>query len=468
MATFTPGGIQTPTNATFMSTYDMINLDKSGALVKPFGTGRLTGLLELFGMKEKSTSSIYYWYEKDRIMPKIKATNGGAGAAGAAVTFTLNAASEVTYNYGTPSQYNASAVTKDNVPVRVNDIIAIKPASGTVSASTLVKAIVRSVNAAAGTFVAYPLKSSDSIPNVSSADEIIIFSNAHGEGSVMPEGLATRTTQRNNNTQIFKENYEITGTAKALRTYFTVDGKDYYWMDAEQDTYNRFLNYREMGLLYNSKMDNSVMQGLYASDGTPIATTEGLITSVLDRGNTYNYSSVTGLTIADMEEIVITLDTQKGAKRNTMLMGLELDLQMDRELRDQFKNGGINYGTFSMDENKAVGLGFTTFKLSSYIFDKKCLDAFNDLQTFGASGFNFNKEALVLPGEKVADGEGIKQNPVSMRYLETPGENREMMTTPVDLRKVGDTGKDVLQMRYQSEVGLQTVAANLMTYIKLA
>ena len=55
-----------------------------------------------------------------------------------------------------------------------------------------------------------------------------------------------------------------------------------------------------------------------------------------------------------------------------------------------------------------------------------------------------------------------------MRYLETPGENREMMTTPVDLRKVGDTGKDVLQMRYQSEVGLQTVAANLMTYIKLA
>lgn len=467
MATYNYGSTDLTTNATFMSTYDMINLDKSGALVKGFGSQRLTGLMDMFGMKEKTTSQVYYWYEEDRIQPKIKATCS-AGSAGAAVTFTLDATSYNTITYNTPSAYNATT-TEKGMPVRAGDVIAIKPASGTVSASTLVKAYVYSVNDSAATFVAYPLDSADSIPAVATADEIIIFTNAHGEGSNQPLGLVSSTTQRSNNVQIFKENYKITGTAKALRTYFTIDGKDYFWMKGESDTYTRFLNFREGGLLYNDNFSNTTVQTLLANNGNPIMMTQGLIPTILDRGNVYNYSSVTGMTIADFEDMIITLDTQKGSKRNTLFTGIELDLQIDRELRDQFKNGGVSYGTFSMDAEKAVNLGFTTFKIGDYTFDKKCLDAFNDLQTFGASGYNFKNEAIVIPGEKVSDpGNGLNVNPISLRYLETPGENREMITTPVDLRKVGDNGTDALEMRYISEVGLKTAAANRMFYVKLA
>jgi len=133
-------------------------------------------------------------------------------------------------------------------------------------------------------------------------------------------------------------------------------------------------------------------------------------------------------------------------------------------LRDQFKNGGVNYGIFKMDDDKAVNLGFTTFKLSEYKFSKKVLDAFNDQQTFGASGYNFKNEAILLPGEKVMAESGVRVDPISIMHLE----GRDMRTEAIDLFKVGDTGEDAFQVRYIRECGLKTPGANRMFYIKLA
>ena len=467
MATFDHGGVQSITNATFMSTFDMIKLDKEGELNKVFGSQRLTGIMEMFGMKKATTSSQYDWWEQNRIMPKIKATTAGA-AAGAATTFTLAADDYLTYTYDTPSQYN-STVTKDNVPVRVGDQIAVRPASGTTSASTLIRCIVYSVNASAHTFVAYPMDPADSVAAIGTAEDIIIFSNAHGEGSAQPLGLTTKVTKRTNNTQIFKENYKITGTADGLKTYFKYNGSDYYGVMGEADTATRFANLKEMGMLYSDNTTNQTFQNLLATAGTPFATTQGVIPTVLERGNVYDYSSITGMTIADFEDLVVTIDTQKGSKRNTLFTGLSLNIQLDRELRDQFKNGGVSYGTFTMDASKAVNLGFTTFEIAGYVFDKKGLDAFNDLQTFGASGYNFKEEALMIPGEKISDPQtGVKVDPISIRYLQGNKSNLDVRVEAVDLFKTGSTGEDAFEMRYKSENGMETPGANRFSYIKQA
>ena len=204
-----------------------------------------------------------------------------------------------------------------------------------------------------------------------------------------------------------------------------------------------------------------------ATAGTPLATTQGLIPSIIERGNLYNYSSVTGMTIADFESLNLTLDSQKGAKNNVLFTGIALDQQIDRELRDQFKNGGINYGMFTMNEDKKVNLGFTSFKIGQYEYMKKQLDAFSDLQTLGASGFNFKYEAILMPGEKIADGNGAKVAPISIRHLEGKSGSREMRVEAVDLFKTGSSGEDAFEMRYISEMGLEVPGANRMAYIKL-
>lgn len=465
MATFDMGGVSAKADAVFMSTYDMIDIQRKGQLNQVYGSQRFTDLLGLFGMKKATTSQNYEWWEQNRIMAKINATTAG-GAAGAATTFTLASNDYITLTNNTPSVYN-STVTSKKMPVRKGDLIAVKPASGTVSASTLIRGYVYSVNASANTFVAYPIKSADSFPAIATATEIIIYSMAWGEGSMQPESLITKVTKRTNNVQIFKESFKQTGTAAGLKTYFTYEGKNYFSYMAEQDTLKRFLNLREAGLLYSDNTVNATLQDVLANDGTPLMTTQGLIPTILDRGNTYDYSAVTGMTIADFEDLVVTLDAQKGGKNNVMFTGIELDIQLDRELRDQFKNGGINYGLFNMNEEKKVNLGFTEFKISNYVFAKKCLDAFNDVQVFGATGFNFKNEAFIMPNEKVADAKtGAMIDPIAMRHTEAPTINREMRVEAIDLFKT--TGEDALQVNYISEVGLETPAANRMVYVKQA
>lgn len=463
--TFTPGGVAAPADAVFMSTYDMIEIQRKGQVNQVYGNQRFTDLLGLFGMKKTTTSQNYEWWEQNRIQAKINATTAG-GAAGAATTFTLASNDYITLTNNTPSMYN-STVTSKKVPVRKGDTIMVRPSSGTVSASTVIYGYVYSVNASANTFVAYPSDGTESFPAIATAQEIVIYSNAWGEGSMQPEGLITPVTKRTNNVQIFKEKFKQTGTASGLKTYFTYEGKNYYGYMAEQDTLKRFLNLREMGMLLSVNTVNSTLQDVLATDGTPMMTTEGLINTILDRGNTYDYSAVTGMTVADYEDLVVTLDTQKAPKNLAQFNGIELDIQIDRELRDQFKNGGINYGLFTMDEEKKVNLGFTSFKISNFTFSKKCLDTFNDLQTLGATGFNFKNEGFILPAEKMADPKtGAMIDPISMRHLESPSLNREMRVEVVDLFKT--TGEDAIEVNYISEAGLETPGANRMAYLKQA
>lgn len=465
---YSKGATQTPTNYNFLSTWDIIQLDKDPVLTYRFGSGRLTGLLDLFGYKKATGALKYSHYEKDRVMPKIRATNAGAGAAGAAVTFTLASDSNYSYNLNN-SPYAGSANATNSYPVRANDLIMIKPSSGTVSFSTIVHAIVTSVNTGAGTFSATPLDSADTIPAVLSADEIIIYGNAHGEGSDRPRGLSTKATEYTNQIHIFKETYEWSDIGGAMRTWVEVNGEPRWVNEGERDAFTRIMNSREMSFLWNPGLNNATVSNAFATAGTPISMTKGLIPEILDRGNTTNYSALTGLTISDMEDLVVVLDKQKGAKDNAFFVGLDLHIQLDRELRDQFKNGAISYGMFSMDEEKKVNLGFKAFNIGGYNFSLKTLDVFNDLQAGGASGFSFPKEGFILPSDMTANPEDGKMVPsMRTRFLENKnGKSMEIVTNYFDGKAQGDTGTAKEEVRYDSYASIETFGLNRAVYVKV-
>ncbi len=467
---YEPGATGTPGTHNFISSFNALKPDNDDVEYLRYGSERLSGLIEIFGDKKAATNLTYSHFERDRIMPKIKATNGGAGAAGAAVVFDLASAADYTIN--TQSPYQGSTTVKGG-PVLVNDLIQIKPASGTVvSSGSYIECIVTAVNMSAGAngqFTAIPLNSSDAIPSISSADEIIIYGNAFGEGSTIPDSRMPKTTEYSNNIQIIKNTYEITHIASCEQRWYrdTDTGSMYYTLDEEQATSTMFQNYRELNYLINPGFNNTTIANTFGAAGTPLSMTTGVIPTILDRGNITNYSSITGITLPDFEAMTVTLDAQKGSKNNFFFAGIELSLQTDREFRDVFKNGGITYGAFKGDESKRVALGFDIFTVGNYTYHKKTLAALNDAQTTGANGYGYAFEGMIIPMDHTVDGKNQKVPPMRMRYLMEEGKrSAEMVVTPVDLSAVGDTGRDVSQVRYRSYTGIELFGVNRMVYIK--
>lgn len=464
---FNQGAPVALTQWNFVSAYDLHKPDVDPELALRYGTQSLVGLLAYVG-NEKPTESIQYiHHEEDWIMPKVKATSPG-GAAGADVVFTLDASSITTISYDN-SPYN-STVTEKGLPVNAGDELLIKPSSGTISASTYIYAYVKSVDKSAGTFIATPIQEVDSIPVIASADEIVIFGNIHGEGSGQPDSRSSKTIKYENNLQIIKGTYTITGTEKEMILWVDVPGaggatSPYFAIKGEGDELKRHLNYVELSTLLGKAITNVTnIEDVLAASGTPIRATTGLIPELLSNGIIRNYSSITGFTLADLKTVVKTLDKQKGSKQNLFMCGIDLSMQLDDEFGDRFKNGGISYGNFDFDEAKKVALEFETFSQGGYTFHKKTYDVFNDNMTLGSAGFNFPKEGMMLPMDDrtmIVNGNRMKVPSLRLRYLE----GRKVKTAYVDRFQVD--GVDKFQINYLSECGFEITAPNRMVYVKL-
>ena len=468
MATFNAGAPVAYGQWNFISAYDLHKPDVNPELALRYGSQSLVGLLAYVG-NEKSTESIeYIHHEEDWIMPKIKATCS-AGGAGADVTFTVDNSAVTTINYNT-SPYN-SATTANALPVNVGDTLLIKPGSGTISAKTYIWAYVKSVDTSAKTFVATPILSGDSIPAIATADEIVIFGNIHGEGSGQPKSRTSKTIKYTNNLQIVKGTYDISGTEKEMILWVNVPGPGgetapYYSIKGEGDALKRHLNYIELSMLLGKKITNVTnLADVLAASDTPIRATQGLIPELLTNGINQTYSSITGFTLTDSKLLVKELNKQKGAKQNLFMCGIDLSMQIDEEFGDRFKEGGISYGAFQFDEAKKVALEFETFSQGGYTFHKRTYDAFNDLQTLGASGFNFSKEGLILPMDErpmMVDRNRMNVPSLRTRFLD----GRKVKTADIDRFRVD--GVDKFQVNYLSECGFETTSPNRMAYVRIA
>ena len=207
----------------YVTTMDLHKPEYDSELTEAFGDQMLTGMLQMIGAEKGVSALEYNHFEEERIYPKIKATSAGAGA-GATATFAIDAAATLSIPENS-SPYGGTNSSTITVP-RVGELILIKPASGVASADSYIRAIVDSVTPATPAFTATPLDSADSVPAIASAQEIVIYGNAHGEGSVQPASRQTRVTKKTNNLQTFKGTYEVTSTERDMLAYIDFKGKD--------------------------------------------------------------------------------------------------------------------------------------------------------------------------------------------------------------------------------------------------
>lgn len=463
------GSFSTRHESAFYSLWEGIDIDRRRDLIYAYGSGRLVDLIDYFGLREPTATVEYVNWEADRLMPTVKVTTSGAGA-GAQATFTVDSDSELNVSYDV-DPYNVSGSDKDVFPVRKNDRLKLKPASGNANFGNLIEVIIDEVDIANNTFTATPISSSASIPAISSADYSMIFSDAHGEGSGQPDPMARTYQKYSMTTGIFKDTAKITDIGEAQRSEFNLGGKRYFSLEGlESDAVNILLNKTDLGLLIGDELDNGNVKSRFADsgDGEPVTLSKGIIPTIFDRGNTHTYGSVSGLTLADFEnDIVPVLDTQKGSKENLFCVGLGLAIQNDRVMRDELSNGAISYGKFNMSQEKAINFQFKSFDIGGYKFHRKTIDTFNDANTLGLPGFGFRNEGMIIPMENSRGKDGTDVPPIRTRYLQKGGsESMEFMVDYFDGVKHGDEGKAIRELRLRSYKGIEMHGVNRCFYIQ--
>lgn len=452
----------------YVTTMDLHKPEYDSELTEAFGDQMLTGMLQMIGAEKGVSALEYNHFEEERIYPKIKATSAGAGA-GAQATFTIDAAATLSIPENA-SPYGGTVSSTITVP-RVGELILIKPASGVVSADSYIRAIVDSVTPATPAFTATPLDSADSVPAIAAASEIVIYGNAHGEGSGQPAARQTRVKKVTNNLQIFKSTYEVTSTERDMLSWIDYKGKDgkmgkVFYLKGEADEYKNFMSQKELTLLLGEKLSNNTVSDAYANNGTPLALTQGLIPTILSEGNISAYSASTGWDKQDAEALVKVLDKQKGSKQNLIAPGIDLSIAIDNTLADYKTGGSIVYGNYTFNEDAKVNFQFDKFAISDYVFSKKKFDTFNDLQSLGADGYGFSSEAMVIPmGMTMDAGSGEKTNHLRLRYLVNPDTGERNQRSEI-IDNFAISGTDTFSVFYKDTCGLETFAMNKFAYIK--
>jgi len=468
---YTPGGQQVANSANFLDYYSALKIVRDDELAYPFGNQRFTDLVDLFMDRKQADGLQYIHFERDRNHPKIKATTAGAGA-GAAATFTLDASAINTIGYNSPSPPYLSTTTSTlkSFPVKAGDVIKIKPSSGSASSGNYISAKVTTVTPGSNQFTAYPRIDGQSIPAISTADEIIIEWNEIGNGGNLPKPQSLTVSEYENSMNQCAYVAELKEHGDASRTWYTdASGQNTVWTpNVLREHLDEALNARELMCLLAERVTNNALTNLAADDEAEITTGNGLIPEMLARANIFEYSAVTGPTYNWFRNIAQVLAAQKGAEYNMFLQGQELRSKINKMNLNELQGGTISLGQFQGDADKFISLSFKRIEVDGYYFDMKTMPSFVDLQTLGASGFGYPREGMIIPERQVRDLEtGGLTTPVRMRYAtDRNGRDLSMRTTYWDGFESDPNGRGIEQLRFKSLCGIQLIGANRCGYVR--
>jgi hypothetical protein len=468
-----PSNVQAVSNYNWVSSLDLTtNVHKPSIdteLVKRYGNQNITGFMEMQGSMNPVAALQYQHFEEDRIHTIVKVVAQAGGAAGASVTLTVAAAYQYTFPTTPQSPYIVALPSTVTNPLRENDIIMFPNG---------VEAKVTSRTST--TFLATPTQSGDAIPVTTASTEIIIIGNSWEEQTDQPASRNSRVNRYQNNLMIVKGTHTVSGSEMNNALWFEVkdpNGKSgfLWYFKGQMDEYQRFMNEREMMMLLGKKITNTTLATIQPTD----TITEGLIPFIENYGNVYNYSGVTGIQLADFEQMIVSLDKQRGAKENSLWCGISLSQGVDQFMRDTMKNGAISYGAFGGSKEKAINFNFSSFELTGYTFHKKTYDLFNDPTLLGANGFPYQYMGLVIPSDNVGasfePGAKTKTTVPSLRLNYSSGQSagngysrqvEEWLTGAVNGIYTNST--DQLQYNLRSHMGFEGFAPNRFFQLKKA
>jgi len=448
------GLLTTPQNyITLGELIDPTKPDVQDLYVSTFGDQGITGFLELTGAKKNAgTSDESEWYEEGRLHKTFSGwldVNGGTGSINALVGG------------------DAGAVA-GYVQLRLNDVVL-----DTDGNRHIVIKVTAATGSAADIYDVVPMDAGVATSDIGAAAAVksfAIIGNVYAQGTDQPgEFFQTGLVKRTNPYIITKEMYEVNGSQATNIGWLNVNG-DYRWyLKNEMDARKRFMNQREMMLLYAQKGVSVLKEGTIPGSEGYFAAVEGRgITAQVSGGAQGSFASM-----SDVDQIILELDKEGAPAEYAMYVNRATSLDID----DMLANGiatqvtaGLagQFGAFNNDADMAVKLGFKSFTRGGYTFHKHDWKLLNDPTLGGLAGTH---KGAMIPMSQVADAKsGVKSPALQMNYKAAGSYSREMEHWVTGGGVLGHSnaanGKDTAIFNYRSECNLVTRAANQHVVLK--
>jgi hypothetical protein len=412
--------------------------DNRDLLIKTYGDQGITGFLELTGAtKSAGTNDFVQYWEEQRRHAKVTVAGSPAGTGG-----------EIT---------GITAISE----LQLQDVV-MNATTGEVFIATSLS----------GTDVNKFKRLDGSTSNTAwtAGDELIILGNMYDQGTEAPSKfMTTDATKRQNSFMIIKDKYEVNGSQATNIGWVNVGG-DYRWyIHGEQETRQRFLDRREMMMLFGEQSDSG---DTISSEPGSVAGSEGYFAAIADRGIEVTNGSANPLdSFAEFDNIIIELDKQGAPGEYAMYVNRTQDLAIDDMLAAGIATGvtaGLpgQFGAFQNSPDMAVQLGFKSFTRGGYTFHKHDWKLLNDPTLLGAST---KYMGAMIPLTQVTDPRtGTKAPALELNYKEANGYSRELEHWVRGGGVFGhnELSKDVAEMHYRSEIALITRAANQHVALK--
>jgi hypothetical protein len=429
--------------------------DNRDMLVQAYGDQGITGFLELTGAKKSTaTADEVQWWEEGRLHRVIDYT-------------TLSAAS--------PGILAHTGIENE---VRLNDVLLL--ADGQRVVVTVLGTNQVSVRSLAAT----------NTTQISAAGKAAIIGNIYAQGTNQPTTFYQTGLKRFVNPFfITKEVYTVNGSQATNIGWINVNG-DYRWyLKNEMDARKRFMNQREMMMIYGQTLVNTDVAAAAVGTGATninatadialatgngsITGTEGYFQAVERRGIVSTVSGGTQGTfasLADIDSIILELDKEGAPSEYAFYVNRKVSLDLDDMIATGIATqvtAGLpgQFGAFNNDANMAVQLGFKSFTRGGYTFHKHDWKLLNDPMLGALNGLY---KGAMVPLSTVADAKtGQKSPALEMNYKASNNYSRDIehFVTGSILGYATD-GADVARFNYRSECNLVTRAANQHVIIK--
>ena len=433
---------------------DYAKPDNRDLLINTYGDQGITGFLALTGATRSAgvSDEVQYW-EEGRLHHKVTASldaDGGAASQDGQLEIT-----------------GAGTDADGTKRLRLNDVLMDK------LGNRMVITVVAAVDSGTADKYDVRLLNGDDMTTGATAlsnttdEEYILIGNVYAQGSGQPsEFYQTEVTKRVNPFIITKETYKVNGSQATNIGWINIGNGDYRWyVKGEMDTRKRFMDQREMMMLFSQ--DNGGSLDLGTNQGK-IAGSEGYFQAVSRRGITASGSFGDGAGFADVDEIIFELDKQGAPHEYAMYVDTKTSLDIDDMLAAGIatqNTAGLagQFGAFQNSPDMAVQLGFKSFTRGGYTFHKHGWKLMSNPQLLGAFGNDKPFKGAMVPLMNVVDAKtGMKAPALEMNYKEAGGYSRELEHWVEGGGVLGfkTNDEDVAKFHYRSECNLITRAAN--------
>jgi len=417
--------------------------DNMDLYVKTYGDQGITGFLELTGAKKNAGTSdqIQYW-EEGRLHKSFKATLpalAGPTLGTATITFAAGDGprpNDVLLVQETGNTLLVTAAT----PSATYDVATVRPMGG---------ASIASAN----------------------STQLSVIGNIAAQGSAQPDDFyQTDIVKRTQDFIIARETFHVNGSQATNIGWINTGNGDYRWyIKGENDTRKRFMDQREMLMLFGQRQYSDT--AAVDSANNNIVGTEGYFSALSDRGIVS--TALAGGTMMEMDDIIYELDRQGAPSEYAMYLNRNASLSIDDMLAAGTSNpGGVTggltsqFGAFNNSQDMAVALGFKSFTRGGYTFHKHDWKLLNDPTVAGSAadtaGGGFFRGAMI-PMTQVADSRTGERAPsLQMYFKDAGGYSRELnhWVEGGDVLGFRTNNEDVAKFHYRSECCLVTRAAN--------